>query len=55
MAVCGAKPRLVDDVVTEIKAGLELWPSLVEICFFEKNHHGLPRRSWPMRGCTDTT
>jgi hypothetical protein len=34
--------RLVDDVVTEIKAALEVWPSLVEICFFEKNRRGLP-------------
>jgi hypothetical protein len=34
--------RLVDDVVTEIKAALEVWPSLIEICFFEKNRRGLP-------------
>ena len=35
--------RLVDDVVTEIKASLEVWPTLVEICFFEKNKRGLPQ------------
>jgi hypothetical protein len=34
--------RLVDDVVTEIKASLEVWPTLVEICFFEKQKRGLP-------------
>jgi len=34
--------RIVDDVVTEIKASLEVWPTLVEICFFEKSRHGLP-------------
>jgi hypothetical protein len=35
--------RLVDDVVTEIKAALEVWPSLIEICFFEKSRRGLPQ------------
>jgi hypothetical protein len=35
--------RLVDDVVTEIKASLELWPTLVEICFFEKRRRGMPQ------------
>ncbi len=34
--------RLVDDVVTEIKASLEVWPTLVELCFFEKSKRGLP-------------
>jgi hypothetical protein len=34
--------RLVDDVVTEIKASLEVWPTLVEICFFERSRRGLP-------------
>jgi hypothetical protein len=34
--------RLVDDVVNEIKAALEVWPSLIEITFFEKNRRGLP-------------
>jgi hypothetical protein len=35
--------RVVDDVVTEIKASLEVWPTLVEICFFEKSRRGLPQ------------
>jgi hypothetical protein len=34
--------RLVDDVVTEIKASLEIWPTVVEICFFERRRRGLP-------------
>jgi hypothetical protein len=34
--------RIVDDVVTVIKASIELWPALVEICYFEKRRHGLP-------------
>jgi hypothetical protein len=34
---------MVDDVVTEIKASLEVWPTLVEICFFEKSKRGLPQ------------
>jgi hypothetical protein len=35
--------RLVDDVVAEIKASLEVWPTLVEICFLENTRRGLPR------------
>jgi hypothetical protein len=34
--------RIVDDVVTVIKGSIELWPTLVEICYFEKNRRGLP-------------
>jgi hypothetical protein len=34
--------RLVDDVLTVIKGSMELWPTLVEIAFFEKARHGLP-------------
>jgi hypothetical protein len=34
--------RIVDDVLTVIKGSIELWPSLVEIAFFEKARHGLP-------------
>jgi hypothetical protein len=34
--------RIVDDVVTVIKGSMELWPTLVEIAFFEKARHGLP-------------
>jgi hypothetical protein len=35
--------RIVDDVVTTIKGSIELWPTLIEICFFEKARRGLPR------------
>ncbi len=34
--------RIVDDVVTIIKGSIELWPTLVEIGYFEKDRHGLP-------------
>ena len=34
--------RIVDDVLTVIKGSIELWPTLVEIAFFEKARHGLP-------------
>jgi hypothetical protein len=33
----------VDDVVTTIKGSIELWPTLVEICYFEKQRRGLAR------------
>jgi hypothetical protein len=35
--------RIVDDVITVIKGSIELWPTLVEICYFHKNRKGLPR------------
>jgi hypothetical protein len=35
--------RIVDDVVSVIKASIELWPTLVEICYFQKTRHGLPQ------------
>jgi hypothetical protein len=35
--------RLVDDVVSEIKAALEVWRAFVEICHFEKSRRGLPQ------------
>ncbi len=34
--------RIVDDAVAVIKASIELWPTLVEICYFQKIRHGLP-------------
>lgn len=34
--------RIVDDVLSVIKGSIELWPTLVEIAFFEKARHGLP-------------
>ncbi|HUN59796.1 MAG TPA: hypothetical protein VMU41_16935 [Candidatus Binataceae bacterium] len=35
--------RIVDDVVSVIKGSIELWPTLVEICYFQKHHKGLPQ------------
>lgn len=35
--------RIVDDVVSVIKGSIELWPTLVEICYLEKRRHGLPQ------------
>jgi hypothetical protein len=35
--------RIVDDVISVIKGSIELWPTLVEICYFHKNRAGLPR------------
>jgi hypothetical protein len=35
--------RIVDDVVSVIKGSIELWPTLVEICYFHKSRKGLPQ------------
>lgn len=35
--------RIVDDVVSVIKGSIELWSTLVEICYFQKHHKGLPQ------------
>jgi hypothetical protein len=35
--------RIVDDVVNDIRSALELWPTLVEICYFRKHTHALPQ------------
>lgn len=35
--------RIVDDVVSVIKGSMELWPTLIEICYFLKGRKGLPR------------
>ena len=32
--------RIVDDVVSHIKGSLELWPTLVEICYLHKDRKG---------------
>jgi hypothetical protein len=34
--------RIVDDVIDAIRASIQLWPTLVEICYFEKSRRGLP-------------
>jgi len=36
--------RIVDEVVTVIKDSIEVWPTLVEICYFQQQRHGLPLR-----------
>jgi hypothetical protein len=35
--------RIVDDVISVIRGSIELWPTLVEICYFQKKRHGLPQ------------
>jgi hypothetical protein len=35
--------RIVDDVVSVIRGSIELWPTLVEICYFQKDRKGLPQ------------
>jgi hypothetical protein len=35
--------RIVDDVVSSIKGSIELWPTLVEISYFQKGRYGLPQ------------
>jgi hypothetical protein len=35
--------RIVDDVISVIKGSIELWPTLVEIAYFQKNRTGLPQ------------
>ena len=36
--------RIVDEVISVIKGSIELWPTLVEITYFQKGRHGLPTR-----------
>jgi hypothetical protein len=35
--------RIVDDVISVIKGSIELWPTLVEICYFHRRRKGLPQ------------
>src|ERR1700741_4815319 len=35
--------RIVDDVVSVIHASLELWPTLVEICYLQKDKEDFPQ------------
>ncbi len=35
--------RIVDDVISQIRGSLELWPTLVEICYFRKDKEPLPK------------
>jgi hypothetical protein len=36
--------RIVDDVVSQIRASLEIWPTLIEICYFQKDKREFPKR-----------
>lgn len=35
--------RIVDEAVHVIKGSIELWPTLIEICYFQKGRKGLPQ------------
>ena len=35
--------RIVDEAVSVIKGSQQLWPTLVEICYFQKVRKGLPQ------------
>ncbi len=35
--------RIVDDVVSQIQASLEIWPTLVEVCYYYKDKKPLPQ------------
>ena len=35
--------RIVDDVISQIHASLELWPTLVEICYYQKDKQMFPQ------------
>jgi hypothetical protein len=35
--------RIVDDVISQIHASLELWPTLVEICYYQKDKQQFPQ------------
>lgn len=35
--------RIVDDVISQVHASLELWPTLVEICYYHKDKQQLPQ------------
>ena len=37
--------RIIDDVISQFKGSLEIWPTLVEICYLHKNRAGLPMRA----------
>jgi hypothetical protein len=35
--------RIVDDVISQIRSSLEIWPMLVEICYFHKDKREFPQ------------
>jgi hypothetical protein len=36
--------RIVDDVIGQIRSSLEIWPTLIEICYFHKDKREFPQR-----------
>ena len=36
--------RIVDDVVSQIQSSLEIWPTLIEICYYHKDKREFPQR-----------
>ena len=36
--------RIVDDVISQIQSSLEIWPTLIEICYFHKDKREFPQR-----------
>lgn len=35
--------EILENVISVIKGSLELWPALIEICYFRKGRKGLPQ------------
>ncbi|WP_230968588.1 hypothetical protein [Nostoc sp. WHI] len=35
--------RIIDDVISQFHGSLEIWPTLVEICYFYKDKKDLPQ------------
>jgi hypothetical protein len=36
-------PSQVDDVISQFKGSLDLWPTLIEICYYAKSKKPLPQ------------
>lgn len=43
--------RIVDDVISQIHASLELWPTLVEICYYQKDKRQFPQIRVKNKSC----
>ena len=35
--------RMVDDVISQFKGSLDLWPTLIEICYYAKSKKAFPQ------------
>ncbi|MBV8225142.1 MAG: hypothetical protein JO232_08145 [Verrucomicrobia bacterium] len=35
--------RIVDDVISQIQSSLEIWPTLIEVCYFHKDKRDFPQ------------